>query len=109
MGFNIPPIRTPHGWLCIYHAVGLDKYYRLGAVLLDIEDPSIVRHRTPDWLMQPEADYEIEGFYRGVCFPCGAVVIDGTLFVYYGGGDKYCAAATCSLEELVQHLLRCPA
>ena len=89
MGFNIPPIKTPHGWLTIYHAVGPDKYYRLGAVLLDLDDPSIVLHRTPDWLLQPEADYEIEGFYRGVCFPCGAVVIDGTLFVYYGGGDKY--------------------
>ena len=109
MGFNIPPIKTPQGWLSIYHAVGPDKYYRLGAVLLDLDDPSIVRHRTPDGLMQPETDYEIEGFYRGVCFPCGAVVIDGTLFVYYGGGDKYCALATCSLEELVRHLLSCPA
>jgi beta-1,2-mannobiose phosphorylase / 1,2-beta-oligomannan phosphorylase len=109
MGVNTPPIRTEHGWLTIYHAVGPDKYYRLGAVLLDLEDPSIVRHRTPDWLLQPEMDYEIEGFYRGVCFPCGAVVIDGTLFVYYGGGDKYCAVATCHLEELVQHLVGCPA
>ena len=61
-------------------------------------------HRTPDWLMEPETDYEIEGFYRGVCFPCGTVVIDDTLFVYYGGGDKYCALATCSLSELVDHL-----
>jgi predicted GH43/DUF377 family glycosyl hydrolase len=109
LGVNTPPIKTEHGWLTIYHAVGPDMYYRLGAVLLDLEDPSIVLHRTPNWLMQPEADYEIEGFYRGVCFPCGAVVIDGTLFVYYGGGDKYCAVATCNLEGLVQHLLRCPA
>ena len=61
------------------------------------------------WLLQPEMDYEIEGFYRGVCFPCGTVVIDGTLFVYYGGGDKYCAVATCGLDELVNHLLKCPA
>ena len=109
LGVNIPPIKTPHGWLTIYHAVGRDKFYRLGAVLLDLDDPSRVLHRTPDWLMQPEEDYEIEGFYRGVCFPCGSVVIGGTLFVYYGGGDKYCAVATCSLQELVEHLLKCPA
>jgi predicted GH43/DUF377 family glycosyl hydrolase len=109
MGVNTPPIRTEGGWLSLYHAVGPDKYYRLGAVLLDLDDPSIVRHRTPDWLLQPERDYEIEGFYRGVCFPCGAVVINGTLFVYYGGGDKYCAVATCALDELVRHLLKCPA
>jgi len=109
MGVNIPPIKTPQGWLTIYHAVGADKFYRLGALLLDLEDPSRVLHRTPDWLMQPETEYETEGFYRGVCFPCGAVVIDGQLFVYYGGGDKYCALATCELDELVQHLLGCPA
>lgn len=109
LGVNTPPIRTPHGWLTIYHAVGPDKYYRLGALLLDLDDPSRVLHRTPDFLMEPEADYEIEGYYRGVCFPCGAVVIDGRLFVYYGGGDKYCALATCDLEELIDHLRRCPA
>jgi predicted GH43/DUF377 family glycosyl hydrolase len=108
LGVNTPPIKTPHGWLTIYHAVGADKFYRLGALLLDLEDPEKVLHRTPDWLMEPREPYEIEGYYRGVCFPCGAVVIDGTLFVYYGGADKYVAAATCSLDELVRHLLSCP-
>jgi predicted GH43/DUF377 family glycosyl hydrolase len=109
LGINTPPIRTPHGWLTLYHAVGPDKFYRIGALLLDLDDPSVVLHRTPDWLMQPEEPYEIEGFYRGVCFPCGAVVIDGTLFVYYGCADKYCALATCNFEELLAHLLTCPA
>jgi hypothetical protein len=97
MGFNTPPIKTPHGWFVIYHAVGADKIYRLGAVLLDLDDPSIVRHRTPHWIMQAEADYETKGFYPGVCFPCGAVVVGGTLLVYYGGADKYCALATCDI------------
>jgi predicted GH43/DUF377 family glycosyl hydrolase len=109
LGINTPPIRTPQGWLTIYHAVGEDKHYRLGALLMDLEDPGRVLHRTPEWIMQPEADYEIEGFYRGAIFPCGAVVIDGTLFVYYGGGDKVCAVATCGLRELIGHLLKCPA
>jgi len=109
LGVNTPPIRTPHGWFTLYHAVGPDKFYRLGALLLDLEDPSRVLHRTPDWLMQPETDYELEGFYRGVCFPCGAVVIDGRLFVYYGAGDTYCAVATCDFAALLRHLLACPA
>ncbi len=108
LGINTPPIKTPHGWLTIYHAVGTDRFYRLGALLLNLDDPGQVLHRTPDWLMEPEADYELEGFYRGVCFPCGTVVIDDTLFVYYGGADKYCALATCSLSELVDHLRKCP-
>ena len=108
LGINTPPIKTPYGWFTLYHAVGADKFYRLGALLLDLEDPAIVRHRTPDWLLQPEADYEIEGFYRGCCFPCGTVVIGGTLFVYYGGADKYCCLATCDFEQLLAHLRSCP-
>lgn len=108
LGVNTPPIRTDHGWFTLYHAVGPDRYYRIGALLLDLEDPSVVLHRTPDWLMQPETDYEIEGYYRGVCFPCGTVVLDGRLFVYYGAGDKYCAVATCDFERLLCHLRSCP-
>jgi len=108
IGGNTPPIRTPEGWLALYHAVGPDLHYRLGAMLLDIDDPATVRHRTPDWLIQPEADYELEGYYQGCIFPCGAVVIDGRLIVYYGGADKYVAAATCDLAELVDHLTACP-
>jgi predicted GH43/DUF377 family glycosyl hydrolase len=108
LGINTPPIRTPHGWFTLYHAVGSDRFYRLGALLLDLDDPGRVLHRTPDWLMEPETDYEIEGFYRGVCFPCGTVVIGETLFVYYGAGDKFCALATCSFPEMIEHLLACP-
>ena len=108
IGANTPPIRTPHGWLMLYHAVGADKIYRIGAMLLGLDDPSKILHRTPDWIIQAEADYEIEGYYRGCVFPCGKVVIDGTLFVYYGAADKYVALATCPLDELLEHLLSCP-
>ena len=109
IGGNTPPIKTKYGWLTIYHAVGPDKYYRLGAMLLDLDDPSIVLHRTPDWLLQPEEDYEIDGFYNGVVFPCGKVVIGDKLFVYYGGADKYVGVATCSFSGLLKHLTKCPA
>lgn len=108
LGVNTPPIRTPYGWFTLYHAVGPDKFYRVGALLLDLNDPARVLHRTPEWLLQPETDYEIEGYYRGVCFPCGAVVRGDTLFVYYGAGDKYCALATCHFAQLLDHLRRCP-
>lgn len=108
IGGNTPPIRTDDGWLVLYHAVGTDDLYRLGAMLLDLEDPSKVLCRTKDWLLQPEEWYELEGYYNGVVFPCGAVVIDGTLFVYYGGADKYIGLATCDLEELLSYLKACP-
>ena len=109
IGGNTPPIRTPAGWLTLYHAVGPDLHYRLGAMLLDLEDPRRVLHRTPDWLIQPEAPYELQGYYQGCIFPCGKVAIGGTLFVYYGAADKYVGLATCPLEELLDHLATCPA
>ncbi len=109
IGGNTPPIRTERGWLTIYHAVGPDKHYRLGALLLDLEDPTRVLHRTPQPLLQPEMDYELDGPYNGCIFPCGKVVIDGTLFVYYGGADRHVALATCPLDRLLDYLSDCPA
>lgn len=108
IGGSTPPIRTAFGWLTIYHAVGPDKRYRLGAMLLDLEYPTVVLHRTPHFLLEPEADYELQGPYTGCVFPCGKVVIDGMLFVYYGAADRYCALATCPLDELLDHLVSCP-
>lgn len=104
IGGSTPPLKTEHGWLTLYHAVGADRHYRVGALLLDLENPSRVLHRSPDWLLQPEEKFELEGYYPGVVFPCGNVVIDDTLFVYYGGADKYCGLATCSMSELVDAL-----
>lgn len=108
IGGNTPPIRTRLGWLTLYHAVGTDKLYRLGALILDEKDPSVVRYRTKDWILQPEEDYEMKGPYPGVCFPCGKVVIGEKLFVYYGGADKYVGLATCELEGLLEYMEACP-
>lgn len=110
IGGNTPPIRTKYGWLTLYHGVGEDDYYRLGALLLDINDPSKLTHRTKDWILQPEEYYEIQGCYQGggVVFPCGKVIIDDTLFVYYGGADKYVGLATCKLQDILDYLLSNP-
>lgn len=111
IGGNCPPIKTPEGWLLLYHGVGLDRFYRVGAMLLDLADPFRVLHRTPRAILEPELDWEINGHHNwaGVVFPCGNVVIGDTLFVYYGAADKYVGLATCSLRKLVDYLLTCPA
>lgn len=98
-------MRTRLGWRTLYHAVGPDKKYRLGALILDPNDPTRVTHRTRDWLEQP---YELNGFYPGAWFPCRKVVIDGTLLVYYGGADKYVGVATCPLQDLLSYWRDCP-
>ncbi|EIP99922.1 putative glycosylase [Opitutaceae bacterium TAV1] len=110
IGGNTPPLRTAEGWMTIYHGKGPDGFYRLGALLLDLENPARVTHRTRDWFLEPECEYETRGCYDqgGVVFPCGAVLKDGTLFVYYGGADKYCAVATAPMADFMENLLANP-
>jgi len=109
IGGNTPPLRTDDGWLFLYHGVGPDKHYRLGAIVLDLDDPTVVRYRSEGWLMEPVESYELEGYYKGVIFPCGKLVKDGRLHVYYGGGDKVVGVATCDFRELMDYLRNCPA
>lgn len=79
-------------------------------MLLDLAEPWNVTHRTRDWIFQPEEPYETKGCYAGggVVFPCGNVVIDETLFVYYGGADKFVGVATCGMKEILACLLAQP-
>ncbi len=107
-GGSTPPLKTERGWLVLYHGVesGGTGYYRVGAVMLDLDDPTKVIGRTKDWIMEPEHDYEIEGFYKGCVFPTGNMIVDDTLYVYYGGADKYIGVATCDVNELIDFILK---
>jgi len=73
-GANTPPIKTPEGWMVLHHGVSpADRYYRIGAMLLDLNDPSAILHRMPDSIMEPTEDFETKGLYNGVVFPFGTV------------------------------------
>ena len=106
IGGSTPPVKTDEGWLVLYHGVenGGNGYYSVGAVLLDLNDPTKIIGRTKNPIMWPEFSYELEGFYKGCVFPTGNVVVGDTLFVYYGGADKYVGVATCRLNDLLDHL-----
>lgn len=107
IGGNTPPIRTKEGWLLLYHGVDNNYTYRVGAVLLDLEDPTKVLYRTKDFIMEPETNEETKGLYQwGVVFPTGAVVKDETLYVYYGASDQWVNLATCNLQELIDFVKR---
>ena len=73
-------------------------------MLLDIKNPRKVLARAPKFVMEPEYDYEKRGLMPDVVFPTGNVVIDGTLFVYYGAADKRIAVATVKLKDLLKYL-----
>jgi predicted GH43/DUF377 family glycosyl hydrolase len=93
------------GWLAIYHGVTESPYaYSLGALLLDADDPSRVIARSREPILEPEADYERDGFFSGVVFTCG-LVNDGDLVrIYYGAADGVTAVADLSLESILAGL-----
>lgn len=106
IGAGAPPIKTKDGWLLIYQSVGNQDpgKYKIGAMLLDLNDPTKVLHRANAPILEPDEHYENNGFKAGVAYPCGAVVIDGTLFVYYGAADSYVCLATANLEEFLNEM-----
>ena len=106
IGVGAPPIKTKDGWLLIYQAVD-DKEghpYKVGAMLLALDDPSKVLRRSRQPILEPTQWYENDGFKAGVVYPCGAVIVDETLFVYYGGSDSYVCVATANLNQFLEQL-----
>jgi predicted GH43/DUF377 family glycosyl hydrolase len=112
IGPGAPPIRTPRGWLSIYHGVfpTMDGcVYRLGVALHDLSDPSVILAIGDDWILQPEEEYEITGYVHNVVFTCGAVPEDdGSIKIYWGGADSVMCAGTAMIEDLVDHCLNNP-
>jgi len=105
IGPGAPPIKTPKGWLSIYHGVfpTMDgSVYRLGAALHDLNDPSKILGVSDQWILQPEEIYEITGYVHNVVFTCGAIPEpDGTVKIYWGGADKVMCAGEAVINDLV--------
>ena len=105
-GGSCPPVKTPYGWLFIYHGVASkDKNYRVGAMLLDLNDPSKIIARTKNFIMEPEFSFETDGFYSGCVFPTGIVEVKDEYYIYYGAGDQCICLATCKKKDLLDALL----
>jgi predicted GH43/DUF377 family glycosyl hydrolase len=110
IGAGAVPIKTPSGWLEIYHGVSTEQGYCLGAVLLDLNDPSVVLARSSLPLLAPEMDYERSGFYSNVVFTCGATVThtpaEGAIVqIYYGAVDETTCRVDIPLVEILDQLL----
>jgi len=109
IGASVPPIETEHGWLEIYHGVRFASsgpIYRLGCVLLDLDDPSRVIGRSIVPILTPREMYERVGDVNNVVFSCGAVVEDdGEVKLYYGAADTNICVGTTTLDELIRSCL----
>ncbi|MGC8720205.1 MAG: glycosidase [Thermodesulforhabdaceae bacterium] len=109
VGIGPPPLKTPEGWLILYHGVKRTvsgAIYRCGLALLDLENPEKVIARSNEWVFAPVADYELIGDVDKVVFPCGWVADGDLIRVYYGAADKTIGLATASISELLDWLKR---
>ncbi len=106
-GAGPPPMKTDLGWLLLYHA--MDKAdpnkYKLGAMILDQNDPTKILYRSPQPILEPDQHYENDG-KPGVVYASGAVIIGKNLMVYYGGGDRHVCIAETPLEGLLNWLVK---
>jgi predicted GH43/DUF377 family glycosyl hydrolase len=113
IGMGPPPIETPHGWLAVYHGVKqmvATSIYRVGMVLLDLDDPAKVLRRTPSWLLGPDADYERQGDVPNVVFPTGMVHEEerDELRLYYGSADQTVSMASARMSDVVEYMVSLP-
>ena len=111
IGLSPPPLAIPEGWLILYHGVRRTAggvIYRLGLALLDLEDPTKLLRRSNEWIFGPRESYEREGDVDDVVFPCGWIVENDLVRLYYGGADSCIAFATAKLSDLRDYITHCP-
>ncbi|MEG0905613.1 MAG: glycoside hydrolase family 130 protein [Cellulosilyticaceae bacterium] len=103
------PIETDEGWLMIYHGV-LNScngfVYSMGAAILDLEKPWIVKYRLKPYLLSPQELYECVGDVPNVVFPCAALTDSktGRIAIYYGCADTVTGLAFAQVGELVDYI-----
>lgn len=99
-----PPIEIDEGLLLVYSSISSDFKWTISLMLLDKDDPTRIISKTEAPSLAPEADYELEGDVNNVVFPCGALVQDDKLYVYYGAADTICAVASEEMAEVRKSL-----
>ena len=106
IGPGAPPIKTPEGWLNIFHGSYPNinsTIYRLGVALHDLNNPERVIGVADEWILQPEEIYETTGYVPNVVFSCGAVhEDDDQIKIYWGGADEVMCVGETKVQDLVQ-------
>ena len=105
IGAGAAPIKTQKGWLAIYHGADANNRYCLGAILLDIDNPATVIARSYHPILEPNAPYELTGFFGNVVFTNGHLVNGDTITMYYGASDEVICGATFSIQTILDSLL----
>jgi predicted GH43/DUF377 family glycosyl hydrolase len=101
------PLETEAGWLVVTHGVGTLRQYVLGAILLDLHDPTRIIGRLQEPLLSPATD-ERDGYTPNVVYSCGSMITGDRLVLPYGFSDVGARIATLKLSDLLTELTRNP-
>ncbi len=107
VGGSAIPIRVKDGWLEIYHGADVDDRYCLGAVLLDEHEPWKVLARSKLPFIEPQENYEMEGFFGNAIFNCGVLFENDIIKIYYGAADTHICYAEIFLDDVLKGLEPC--
>ncbi|HVE16696.1 MAG TPA: glycoside hydrolase family 130 protein [Chthoniobacterales bacterium] len=99
------PLETEAGWLVITHGVGPMRRYCIGAILLDLDDPSQVIGWLEKPLIEPSGEYR-EGYVPNVVYSCGAMLHGSRLILPYALSDTSSTVVTLEIGELLAALTR---
>lgn len=101
IGIAGPPVKIDDGWFLIFHGVDEFNHYRLGVALLDGEDPSKVLARQAEPIIEPELDWEVNGYVPNVIFSCATLLRGNRIYCLYGGADTVIGAAYIDIQDVV--------
>jgi len=119
IGGGAQPIKTEYGWLLIYHGVDHERVYRLGVMVVALDNPSQLLYRSPNFILEPVEEFEVgkkgESWVPNVVFTCGAVPAEegrdilgakDEILVYYGAADSAIGVATARVGDLIPEEIR---
>jgi predicted GH43/DUF377 family glycosyl hydrolase len=94
------PLETDEGWIVLTHGVGPMRQYCIGAILLDLENPTKIIARLDEPLIAPRKK-EREGYVPNVVYSCGALIHNNELVIPYAMSDINSGIATVAVKELL--------
>jgi predicted GH43/DUF377 family glycosyl hydrolase len=104
LGNSGSPIETDKGWLVLTHGVGAMRRYCIGAILLDLENPTEVIGYLAEPLITPN-ESEREGYVPNVVYTCGGMIHNNELIIPYAMADYSSGFASVDVDELLEKML----
>lgn len=97
------PLETEDGWLVLTHGVGPMREYSIGAILLDLNEPSKMIGSLGQPLLTSGED-ERDGYVPNVVYSCGSLLNQETLILPYGCSDSTIRIAYINFPGLMSQL-----